>query len=91
MKNKHFAPVIAISALVTAFSAEAHDPKEHMKNAEKPDCKAMEGMDHSRMDMDDPVMQAIMQKCMQEIHGDNAKQQQPSDAEDQGRASEQQN
>ena len=71
MKTKRFTPIIAIAALGIAFSAQAHDPKEHMTDAEKPDCTAMKNMDHSEMDMNDPVMQAMMQQCMKDMHQDN--------------------
>tara|TARA_R110000782_G_scaffold172559_3_gene264183 strand:+ start:449 stop:730 length:282 start_codon:yes stop_codon:yes gene_type:complete len=60
---------IAISTLAFTLSAQAHDPKEHMNNAEKPDCAAMENMDHSKMDMNDPVMQAMMKQCMGDMEG----------------------
>lgn len=59
---------LPVSALLLVFSAQAHEPEKHMKEAEKPDCAAIKNMDHSKMDMDDPVMQAMMQKCMNEIH-----------------------
>lgn len=51
-------------ALLIAINSWAHDPSEHMKNGEKADCSAMNDMDHSKTDMNDPVMQAMMQKCM---------------------------
>lgn len=68
MKMKLFAPLLALTVFAIALSVQAHDPKEHMKDAEKPDCSAMRDMDHSKMDMDDPVMQAIMKKCMKDMH-----------------------
>ena len=64
MRSKFITLSIAISTLAFTLSAQAHDPKEHMNNAEKPDCAAMENMDHSKMDMNDPVMQAMMKQCM---------------------------
>lgn len=54
--------LILSSALMVAPSF-AHDPAEHAKMAEAPDCDAMKKMDHSKMDMNDPVMQAMMKKC----------------------------
>ena len=42
------------------------NPEE--KPEEKPDCSAMKDMDHSKMDMNDPVMQAMMKKCMKDMH-----------------------
>tara|TARA_R110000823_G_scaffold41495_20_gene109393 strand:+ start:340 stop:636 length:297 start_codon:yes stop_codon:yes gene_type:complete len=71
MKTKHFTPIIALAALSVAFSVQAHDPKEHMKDAENPNCAAIKNMDHSKMDMNDPVMQAMMQQCMKDMHKDN--------------------
>ncbi|GAB3326540.1 hypothetical protein [Haliea atlantica] len=62
----------ALPALFLAFSAQAHDPVEHMKGSEKPDCAAMQHTDRSRLDSDDAVMQAMMQKCMDEMHRDQA-------------------
>ncbi|MBA6412233.1 hypothetical protein H2508_03830 [Parahaliea sp. F7430] len=75
MKIKTLTFAIALSTLAFTVSAQAHDPKEHMKNAEKPDCSAMKNMDHSKMDhnkmdMDDPVMQAMMKQCMKNMHHD---------------------
>lgn len=58
-----------ITALVS--TVQAHDPKEHMKDAEQPNCAAMKDMDHSKMDMKDPVMQAMMKQCMGSMHTDN--------------------
>ena len=71
MNMKTLATVIVFSTLGIAFSAQAHDPKEHMKDAEKPDCAAMTNMDHSKMDMSDPVMQAMMKQCMKDMHHDD--------------------
>lgn len=64
MNTKTLTFIIALSTSVFALSAHAHDPKEHMENAEKPDCTAMENMDHSKMDMQDPITQAMMKQCM---------------------------
>jgi hypothetical protein len=68
MKIQHFAKIIGFAALGIAFSAQAHDPKEHMKDAEDPNCAAMKTMDHSKMDMNDPVMQAMMEQCTEDMH-----------------------
>ena len=68
MKMKPIAPLLALTVFTIALSVQAHDPKEHMKDAEKPDCSAMKDMDHSKMDMDDPVIQAMMKKCMKDMH-----------------------
>ncbi len=83
MKFKLLTPVLVLSAMGIAFSAQAHDPKEHMKDAENPNCSAMEGMDHSKMDMNDPVMQAMMTQCMENMHhGDDGHSMNHDDASD---------
>ena len=64
MKIKSLSFAITFSALIYGLSAQAHEPKEHMQDAKKPDCAAMDNMDQSKMDMDDPVMQAMMKQCM---------------------------
>lgn len=70
MKRQSLSYFVALPALLLALSAQAHDPKEHMMEAQAPDCAAMKDMDHSKIDMKDPVMQAMMQKCMKAIHKD---------------------
>lgn len=45
----------------------AHDPSEHDKEKEAVDCSSMKDMDHSKMDMADPVMQAMMKQCHDEM------------------------
>ena len=83
MNMKTLATVIVLSTLGIALSAQAHDPKEHMKDAEKPDCAAMKNMDHSKMDMNDPVMQAMMKQCMNDMHhNDSEKDQAQADHQD---------
>lgn len=73
MKRKLLSPILVLAALGVAFSAQAHDPKEHMKDAENPNCVAMKDMDHSKMDMNDPVMQAMMKQCMKDMdHSDDS-------------------
>lgn len=55
--------IILTTALSISMLATAHDPKEHAKESQPPDCQLLASMDHGNMDMDDPVMQAMMQKC----------------------------
>ena len=54
---------MTVIALVVSTSAMAHDPKLHAKkdqmNCEKMQ-KNMQIMDHSKMDMKDPAMKAMM-------------------------------
>lgn len=63
---------LIVPFLTLAVTAQAHDPALHKKTAEAPNCAAMKGMDHSKMNKDDPVMQAMMQKCMQQMHDEQA-------------------
>ncbi len=76
MNTKTLILSVALPTLLFVLSAQAHDAKEHMKDAKNPDCTAMKNMDHSKMDKDDPVMQAMMKKCMNEMHekGEDKKQ-----------------
>ncbi len=52
-----------------SFSVIAHDPSLHEKEGESPNCAAFENMDHSTMDIDDPIMQAMIRQCDQYSHG----------------------
>lgn len=71
MKTK-FLAAIALPSLLLALSAQAHDQKEHRQDAQKLDCTSMTNMDHAKIDIKDPVMQAVMQQCMQEMHQNDA-------------------
>ncbi len=72
MNFKKLSPIVAIVTFGVAFSAQAHDPKEHMKNNEKPNCAALKEMDTSKMDNNDPVMQAMMKQCMNNMDKDSS-------------------
>ena len=63
MKKTLLGCTLALSGLLMIAPVFAHDPAEHTKTVEAPDCAAMKKMDHSKMDMNDPVMQAMMKKC----------------------------
>ena len=63
MKTFLLNSALIVSSVLMAAPGFAHDPAEHAKTAEAPDCEAMKKMDHSKMDMKDPVMQAMMKKC----------------------------
>lgn len=56
-----------LAATLYALPSVAHDPKEHQAQSAKPDCAAMENMDASKMDMNDPVMIALSKKCMNKM------------------------
>ena len=53
--------LVLIPTITLSMTANAHDPSMHVKKAEKADCSKM---DHSKMDMNDPVAIAMMKKCM---------------------------
>ena len=55
--------LVLIPAITFSMTAMAHDPSMHVKKAEKADCSKM---DHSKMDMKDPVAIAMMKKCMKQ-------------------------
>jgi len=55
--------LVLIPAISLSMAANAHDPSMHVKKAGKADCSKM---DHSKMDMKDPVAIAMMKKCMKQ-------------------------
>lgn len=60
------APLILI-LLTVAFPSQAHDPSLHGKDAEEPNCDAMEEMDMT-IAPDDPLMLAMMEQCAAKSH-----------------------
>ena len=68
MTHKALFWTVALPALLLALSAQAHEPSKHADGDGKPNCAKMKEMDHSKMDKDDPVMQAMMKKCMKKMH-----------------------
>lgn len=71
MKKIQAAIYLLLASFFAISSAQAHDPSEHTMKKEKPKCEAMKNMDHSKMDMKDPVMMAMMKKCMSEGSAEN--------------------
>ena len=70
--NKNLVTILILSALASSPGL-AHDASLHPASDEAPNCGAMENMDHSKMDHNDPVMMAMMKKCMEanaEMHAD---------------------
>jgi hypothetical protein len=59
--------LVLIPIITLSMTATAHDPKMHVKKAEKADCS---NMDHSKMDMKDSVTMAMMEKCMTQAQTD---------------------
>lgn len=66
-KPATMALLFSVPALLLALNASAHEPEKHAKNAEAPDCAALQHMNHDEMDKDDPVMQAMMEQCMSDM------------------------
>ena len=66
MKNTQFNTLLFLAGIFFMGSIQAHDPSAHTNKMEKPRCEAMQNMDHSKMDANDPVMIAMMKKCMSE-------------------------
>lgn len=60
---------VTLLTIMLPITALAHDPALHVKKPEKADCSHM---DHSKMDMNDPVQIAMMKKCMKQLK-DNKK------------------
>lgn len=71
MKKIQTTTYLLLASFFAMSSAQAHDPSEHTTKTEKPKCEAMKNMDHSKMDMKDPVMMAMMKKCMGEGSTEN--------------------
>ena len=76
MKKSRVAAVAVATGLFIATPLLAdhdHDQPGHAHGQKqgqaKPDCAAMQTMDHSKMDMNDPDMLAMMKKCMPSMRG----------------------
>ena len=69
MKTLTKIALVLVPAITLSLTAAAHDPKLHVKKAEKADCSKM---DHSKMDMQDPVAVAMMKKCMKQAEKSKA-------------------
>tara|TARA_R110001599_G_scaffold353838_1_gene599680 strand:+ start:40265 stop:40624 length:360 start_codon:yes stop_codon:yes gene_type:complete len=86
MKSRQSLICLGAPALVAAMMVQAapgeqmqqHEPMQQMdqenmqqmKNADMQECAGMQGMDKSKMDMNDPAVQEKMQKCMKMMDGD---------------------
>ncbi len=66
MKNIQVTICFLLVSFFSVASVNAHDPSEHTAKREKPKCEVMKNMDHSKMDGSDPIMMAMMKKCMSE-------------------------
>lgn len=65
---KIFTPTLFTVTLLLTPATLAHDPSQHKDKAEKPQCAALEDMDMEKMDKQDPVTQALIKKCMKQLH-----------------------
>ena len=63
MNTKTIYTAITVISLFISTAVIAHDPSKHAATKEKPNCEAMHKMDSAKMDMNDPVMQAMMKQC----------------------------
>jgi hypothetical protein len=61
--KRRYSAVLGMAALTVSLSVQAHDPSEHKANGQKPDCAAMNAIDHSKVNPNDPVLLAMMRKC----------------------------
>jgi hypothetical protein len=73
-----------LSMALSAAPVQAHDPSEHQAESPKPDCAAMKDMDTSRMDMNDPVVKALQEKCRMAMQQDDGKHHSPDEKQPSG-------
>jgi len=71
MKKLRMTICLLITSPFFIAVAQAHDPSEHKETMEKPKCAAMKNMDESKMDVNDPVIMAVMKKCKNEGPAEN--------------------
>jgi len=67
MKTLTKLALVLIPVITFSTTATAHAPSMHVKKAGKADCSKM---DHSKMDMKDPVAIAMMKKCLKQSEAD---------------------
>ncbi len=70
MKTLTKLALVLIPAITLSMTAIAHDASLHAKKAEKANCSKME---HSKMDMKDPVAIAMIKKCMKQAEKSKGK------------------
>ncbi len=63
MKFRHLLSLTLLIGITISLTVNAHDPAEHTEKAEAPKCEAM---DTKGMAKNDPVLQAMLKKCMAE-------------------------
>mgnify|MGYP000107516789 CR=1 FL=1 len=62
--------LVLIPTITFSMAATAHDPKMHAKKVGKADCSKM---GHSKMDMKDPVVIAMIKKCKKQAEASHEK------------------
>ncbi len=73
MKTR-FSMVFFSVLTVLSLPVTAHDPSLHQKKGTAaPDCTLMKDMDTSKVDMKDPVMRALYDKCKDQLQGDETR------------------
>lgn len=72
MKTDKLIATLLVVSSAYAMNAAAHDPKEHAKEKQAPNCAAMQEMEMGKMDKNDPVMMAMMKKCHKQMEGKHA-------------------
>lgn len=66
--NRLFKLATSITILGLSCSVLAHDPSLHKQEGAPPNCTAFKNMDQSKMDSNDPIMQAMIKQCSQYHH-----------------------
>ena len=72
--NTRFSMALFIALTVLSLPVTGHDPSLHRKQgAAAPDCTPVKDMDMSKVDMKDPLMRALYDKCKDQMKGDEMK------------------
>ena len=71
--SKQISLLSAVTLVVALYAAPGltHDPEEHEAESTTPECAAIANIDASKVDSNDPVMKAILQKCQAAMDGDD--------------------
>lgn len=61
--------IMSTSVLLMVNDAYSHSPELHKKEgAEKPQCEALQKADQSKKDVNDPIRQALLIQCKEQLH-----------------------
>ncbi|WP_438864883.1 hypothetical protein [Neptunicella sp.] len=63
MKTHKLISILTLVLSAYTMNAYAHDPKEHAKEKEAPNCAVMQDIEQGKVDKSDPVIMAMMKKC----------------------------